>query len=90
MQVELLKRNVKYVKDGEEKIATNFFVKLGDVLVPIEVKYFEDKETGEDKNYRTRRMLMSAFAGDLPERNNEEKTSPAPQESGKPKVVVND
>lgn len=89
MQVELFKRNVKYVKDGEEKTATNFFVKLGDVLVPIEVKYFENKETGDDKNYRTRKTLMSAFAGELPEKTGEDSTPSVPQENGKPKLVEN-
>ena len=69
MQVKLFKKNVNYVnKDGETKVATNYFVQCGDVLVPVEVKYFENKETGEDKNYRTRRSLMSAFAEELPER----------------------
>ena len=68
MQVNLYKKNVEYTKDGEVKTATNYFVQCGDVLVPVEVKYFEDKQTGEDKNYRTRRSLMSAFAETLPER----------------------
>ena len=71
MQVELYKKIVPYVDNkGEERTATNFFAKCGDVLVPIEVKYFEDKETGEDKNYRTRKTLLAAFAEELPERNN--------------------
>ena len=69
MQVKLFKKNVNYVnKDGETKVATNYFVQCGDVSVPVEVKYFEKKETGEDKNYRTRKTLMSAFAEELPER----------------------
>ena len=40
MQVNLFKRRVPYVdqKDGKEKIATNFFVSCGDILVPVEVK----------------------------------------------------
>jgi hypothetical protein len=70
MQVELFKRIVPYADNkGEQRTATNFFAKCGDVLVPIEVKYFEDKETGEDKNYRTRKTLLAAFAEELPERN---------------------
>lgn len=69
MQVELYKKNVEYTTNsGEKKTATNYFVKCGDVLVPVEVKYFEDKVTHEDKQYRTRRTLMSAFAEELPER----------------------
>jgi len=69
MVVGLFKKNVEYVnKDGEKKTATNFFVQCGNVLIPVEVKFFEDKNTGEDKNYRTRKTLMSAFAEELPER----------------------
>ena len=69
MQVNLYKKVVEYTnQDGEVKTATNYFVQCGDVLVPVEVKYFEDKKTGEDKNYRARKTLMSAFAETLPER----------------------
>ena len=72
MQVNLYKRNVNYTnQDGEVKSATNFFVRCGDELIPVEVKYFKDKETGEDKNYRVRKSLMSAFAEELPERKKE-------------------
>ena len=70
MEVKLFKQNVDYVTNaGEKKNATNYFVQCGDVLVPVEVKYFEDKETKTDKNYRARRTLMSAFAEVLPQRN---------------------
>ena len=70
MQVNLFKRRVPYVdqKDGKEKIATNFFVSCGDILVPVEVKYFENKETGRDDRYFERKTLLSAFADTLPER----------------------
>lgn len=75
MQVNLYKRNVEYTnQDGEVKTATNYFVQCGDVLVPVEVKYFEDKQTGEDKNYRTRRSLMSAFAEPFPDRKKDEQS----------------
>ena len=71
MQVELFKRIVPYKdKQGEEKKAVNFFVKCGDMFVPVEIKYFEDKDTGEDKNYRIRKTLLAAFAQELPERSN--------------------
>ena len=70
MQVNLFKRRVPYVdqKDGKNKIATNFFVSCGDILVPVEVKYFENKETGRDDRYMERKTLLSAFADTLPER----------------------
>lgn len=75
MQVNLFKRRVPYVdqKDGKEKIATNFFVSCGDILVPVEVKYFENKETGRDDRYMERKTLLSAFADTLPERQKKEK-----------------
>ena len=67
-QVSLYKKQVEYQnKDGETKTATNYFVKCGDQMVPVEVKYFENKETGRDDRYRERRVLMSAFAEELPE-----------------------
>lgn len=70
MQVKLFKKLSTYTdKSGEERTATNLFVECGDVFVPIEVKYFEDKETGEDKQFRTRKTLISAFAEELPNKN---------------------
>ena len=75
MQVNLFKRRVPYVdKDGENKIATNFFVSCGDILVPVEVKYFENKETGRDDRYMERKTLLSAFADTLPERQKKEES----------------
>lgn len=71
-EVKLYKRTGTYLdqKDGTEKSFTNFFVACGDVFVPVEVKYFEDKETGRDDRYRERKVLLSAFAEVLPERKN--------------------
>lgn len=69
MQVELMKKKTEYTdKNGEQRTAQNFFIKCGDMLVPIAVRYFEDKETGEDKQYATRKTLLSAFATDLPDK----------------------
>lgn len=69
MQVELFKKMSTYKnKDGEEKIATNFYIKCGNELVPIEVKYFEAKDGGNDPNYRARKYLLSATAEELPEK----------------------
>lgn len=73
-QVSLLKKNGSYInKDGEEKKVTNFFIRCGDALVPIEVKFFENKETGRDDRYRERRVLLSAFAEELPDKDNGKK-----------------
>ena len=44
-EMKLYKKKVTY-KDkstGEEKTAVNFSLKLGDALIPIEVKFFPDK-----------------------------------------------
>lgn len=69
MQVELYKKKVKYTNDqNEEKTATNFYVMCGDVLIPVEVKYFPDKTTGKDDRYGERKQLVSAFAQELPEK----------------------
>ena len=70
MQVNLFKRRVPYVdkKDGKEKIATNFYVDCGGILVPVEAKYFE----GRDDRYMERKTLLSAFAETLPERQKKE------------------
>ena len=69
MLVKLYKKNGEYKTQSDElKKVTNYFVECGDVLVPVEVKYFEDKETHTDKQYAMRRTLMSAFAEELPER----------------------
>ena len=89
-QVGLFKKQVEYTnKDGEDKIATNYFVQCGDVMVPVEVKYFESKETGKDDRYRERRVLMSAFAEELPEKDYDERKS-SKRKAGKAPVPVSD
>ncbi|WP_251612067.1 hypothetical protein [Pumilibacter muris] len=81
-EVKLYKKLATYKdKNGEEKTATNFFVGCGDQLIPVEVKFFEDKETGADKNYRVRKTLLSAFAETLPERENSGNKKKAKDES---------
>lgn len=65
-QVELYKQTGTYVnKDGVEKIFTNFYVKCGDELIPVTVKFFENDE-GNDLRYAPRKAVMSAFASLLP------------------------
>ena len=68
MQVELFKKVSNYEdKDGNKKVAINFYLKLGSELVPIEVRYFEDKKfDGKDPNYRSRKLLLSAMAQEFP------------------------
>lgn len=68
-EVKLWKKQAKYVdKDGQERTATNFFVQCGGIMIPVEVKFFEDKETGRDDHYRERKVLLTAFAEMLPDK----------------------
>lgn len=68
MQVELFKQKGTYEdKDGKDKRYVNFFVRCGDALIPIEVKFFpQEKFDGRDPNYSGRKDVMSAFAVELP------------------------
>lgn len=69
--VELFKQLSDYTdKDGNKKTATNFFLKIGSDFIPIEVRYFKDKKNPDtpDKNYRGRKMVLSAFAVELPKK----------------------
>jgi len=65
-EVKLFKQLSQYKKDGETKTATNFFVRCGDVNIPIEIKYFEDRQTGRDNQYLGRKMVMSSYAEEIP------------------------
>lgn len=68
MMVDLLKKQVGYKdKEGEDKVATNFYLRCGDSLIPIEVKFFPDAEN-RDKAYGARKSVLSAFASVLPEK----------------------
>ena len=69
-EMKLYKKKVTY-KDkstGEEKTAVNFSLKLGDALIPIEVKFFPDKETKINVQYASRRAVVWEFAKDLPDK----------------------
>ena len=69
-EMKLYKKKVVYKdkKTGEERYAINFSLKLGDTLVPIEVKFFPDKETNRDNQYASRKAVMSAFAEEQSEK----------------------
>lgn len=67
MQVELFKRErIFTTSDGAEKRVENFFVKCGDTLVPVVVKFFGTEEK-HDYQYSGRKMILSSFAMVLPE-----------------------
>jgi len=64
--IRLYKEKKPYkAKDGTERIATNFFLQLGDARVPIEVKYFKGAD-GKDANYQKRKAVVDALAEPLP------------------------
>ncbi len=67
-QVELLKKVGKYTdKEGREKQYTNFYVRCGDALIPIQVCFFAN-EAGKDSQYAGRKEVLKAFAELLPEK----------------------
>ncbi len=70
--VKLFKQISHYEKDGETKTATNFFVQCGDVNIPVEVKFFPNKETGKDQQYVGRRMILSSYAEEIPAKDKKE------------------
>lgn len=90
--VKLFKRNGTYTdKDGNEKKFTNFYVQCGDQLISVTPTYFENEE-GRDPAYAGRKMVLSAFAEELPDKKSdkadkqEEKSTP----KKKPKLETMD
>ena len=84
-QVKLFKKISDYVdKEGKERVATNFYLQIGNELIPITVRYFEDKKTGEDPMYRGRKMILSAFAELLPYKEKAEEESATSDDDDKP------
>ena len=71
MQVQLFKKVGKYTdkSTGKEKSFTNFYIKCGDTFVPVEVSFFpQDKFDGRDPNYNGRKLVLSSFADNLPDK----------------------
>lgn len=71
MQVQLFKKVGTYIdqKDGKEKPFTNFYVRCGDKLVPIEPSFFPDKNhDNKDYQYAGRKEVLKAFADILPDK----------------------
>ena len=69
MDIKLFKKTVKY-KDsaGEEKTGVNVYLRCGtSSLIPIQVRYFEDKETHKDPRYMTRKQIVESYAEVLPD-----------------------
>ena len=71
MQVQLFKKTGKYIdnKSGEERSYTNFYLKCGDSLIPVEPCYFPDpKNDNRDRNFASRKDVLRAFADTLPDK----------------------
>lgn len=64
--VQLFKKENKVSKNGEEKVYTNFYVKCGDTLIPIQIRFYGND--GVDPNFRARKLLLSTFAEVLPDK----------------------
>ena len=83
-EVKLFKKERTYKdKNGEEKRATNFYVRCGDELIPVEVSYF-GKDDKPDKQYGPRRAILSAFADLLPDRESNGKGKSVSQRANVP------
>ena len=90
--VKLFKRNGTYTdKDGNEKKFTNFYVQCGDQLISVTPTYFENEE-GRDPAYAGRKMVLSAFAEELPDKKSDkaDKQEEKPTPKKKPKLETMD
>ena len=65
-----MKKETSYAdkQTGEARQATRFYIQCGDALIPIQVTYFENPETGKDSQYASRKAILKAFAAELPEK----------------------
>lgn len=71
MEIKLYQKNGTYTKKdtGEQKHYTNFYLKVGNSLIPINVPYFpNDSLGGRDPKYNGRVEVIKAVAEELPEK----------------------
>ena len=71
MEIKLYQKNGTYIKKdtGEKKPYTNFYLKIGNSLVPINVPYFPSEALdGRDPKYNSRVEILKTFAEELPEK----------------------
>ena len=71
MEIKLYQKNGTYIKKDtrEEKPYTNFYLKIGNSLVPINVPYFPSEALGgRDPKYNSRVEILKTFAEELPEK----------------------
>ena len=71
MVVQLYKKTGTYFseKEKKDKPYTNFYIKCNDQLIPVEVRYFPNSQfENRDPAYQGRFAVLSAFAEQLPEK----------------------
>ena len=68
MEIKLFKKDTSFTdkQSGEMRQATRFYLQCGDALIPVQVTFFENPETGKDSQYASRKAILKAFATDLP------------------------
>ena len=81
VEVKLYKKEVTYYSEDKQKDVpfTNFYLSINGNNIPIEVKYFPNKQFNDrDPGYSGRMAVMSTFAEPFPEKaENEGPTSEA-------------
>ncbi len=88
MEIKLYQKNGTYIKKDtkEQKPYTNFYVKVGNTLIPINVPYFPNENLGgRDPQYNGRVEVLKAFAEELPEKDDTKKSSVNPHKINCPK-----
>ena len=84
--VGLFKKSGTYTdKEGKEKKFTNFYVECGDQMIPVNLAYFENDE-GRDPLYVGRKMVLSSYAEELPEKKTSAKQDVKAAEKKKPRL----
>ena len=70
MEIKLFAKDSTYTdkNTGEIRQATRFYLGIGNTLVPIDVTYFKNPETGKDVQYASRKAVLRAVALPLPEK----------------------
>lgn len=63
-QVCLYKKTRKVEKDGKKKVYVNFYVKCGEDLIPVQVRFFPNDD-GVDPMFKARKMTLKNFAEEL-------------------------
>ena len=67
MEVKLFSEKGTYKdKEGKDQQFTNFYLKCGNQMIPIEPKYFKKKDGGNDKGFIVRKGILDSFAEFLP------------------------